>query len=32
MYVAKQEYKVEDGYLPYPEPIIDLSLILSTIN
>lgn len=28
----KQEYKVEDGYLPYPEQPIDLSSILSSLN
>ena len=30
--VTKQEYKVEDGYLPYPEPIISLQSILSQLN
>lgn len=29
---TKQEYKVEEGYLPYPEPIVSLQSILSSLN
>ena len=30
--VTKQKYKIEDGYLPYLEPVVNLSSILSLLN
>lgn len=30
--ITTKEYKVEDGYLPYPEQPVNLSLILSSLN